>query len=324
MQYLRATALWAFLCCALGIGAQTLSNAVYQSYIATYKVLAIDQMQRYQIPASITLAQGLLESAAGQSYLAREANNHFGIKVSSDWTGPYLVKADDNPNDRFRRYNSVEESFEDHSRFLHRDRYKALYQLSLYDYKGWARTLKSCGYATSPTYADNLISVIERYNLAEFDHMTLTGPLLGGGYANQGGVYTPAEPQLTNVSTLSAYDLFFVTHPIRRCNGHYYVVAQAGDNLNSVSKATGLRKRRLRKWNEWPRGFEIRMGDIIYLEAKSRRADKSMKGVVHVVQPGESFFDIAQRYGIKVKSIYQINALPDDFRAVPGDRLRVY
>ena len=127
-------------------------------------------MKRYGIPASITLAQGLLESAAGQSRLAKEANNHFGIKVSGYWTGPYIVKSDDRPDDKFRVYSSPAESYEDHSKFLRSGkRYASLFDLKKTDYKGWAHGLKRAGYATSPTYAQALINMIDKYNLHTFD-----------------------------------------------------------------------------------------------------------------------------------------------------------
>ena len=131
--------------------------------------MAIDQMLRYKIPASITLAQGLLESGAGTSTLARKANNHFGIKCGRAWKGPYVLQDDDERNEKFRKYRSVEESYEDHSRFLQQARYSSLFDLSPKDYKGWARGLKRCGYATNPRYASLLIDLIERYDLDQYD-----------------------------------------------------------------------------------------------------------------------------------------------------------
>ena len=149
----------------------TAQNSVYQQYVARYHTMAVDQMKRYGVPASITLAQGLLESNAGRSMLAVKANNHFGIKVGGDWTGPYVVKSDDRPDDRFRKYRSVEESYEDHSLFLRRPRYAALYDLEPTDYVGWARGLKAAGYATNPSYAQLLINIIEQHNLMQYDRL---------------------------------------------------------------------------------------------------------------------------------------------------------
>ena len=153
------------------------TNQAYWSYIDQYKGLAIEQMRKYHIPASITLAQGLLESGAGRSSLATKANNHFGIKVSGNWTGPYVLKNDDAPNEKFRKYKSAKDSYEDHSKFLQGRRYQGLFQLKITDYRGWAKGLKAAGYATSPTYAESLIRIIEMYNLYQFDSEVVGGAI---------------------------------------------------------------------------------------------------------------------------------------------------
>ena len=144
-------------------------SSTAEAYIARYKNIAIQEMNQYGIPASIKLAQALLESGNGNSSLARNANNHFGIKSTSSWQGKSVLKADDHPDDRFRVYNTPEESFRDHSQFLLRKRYAALFELDRDDYKGWARGLKRAGYATNPRYAELLINLIERYNLQQYD-----------------------------------------------------------------------------------------------------------------------------------------------------------
>jgi len=144
-------------------------SASAQDYITQYKSIAIKEMNDYGIPASITLAQGLLESANGNSLLAREANNHFGIKCTSDWRGETFLQDDDSKNDCFRVYQSPEESFRDHSEFLLRKRYAALFELDKNDYAGWAHGLKKAGYATNPRYAELLIDLIERYGLYQYD-----------------------------------------------------------------------------------------------------------------------------------------------------------
>lgn len=140
------------------------------SYIEQYKDIAIEEMNKYGIPASIKLAQAILESGNGNSYLARSANNHFGIKCGGVWTGKSVKKDDDNRNDCFRVYKKAEESFRDHSQFLLRKRYEKLFTLAKDDYKGWARGLKEAGYATNPRYPQLLIDLIERYNLQQYDH----------------------------------------------------------------------------------------------------------------------------------------------------------
>ena len=147
----------------------------YEAYIDTYKGLAVEQMERYGIPASITLAQGLLESAAGQSELSRKANNHFGIKCGGSWNGPYVLRDDDARNEKFRAYSSPRESYEDHSVFLAtRSRYAFLFKYKKSDYKAWAHGLKKAGYATNPRYAHLLIKLIHRYDLDRYDKMTVS------------------------------------------------------------------------------------------------------------------------------------------------------
>lgn len=165
----------ALLLCTLPSGAQMKWNQTYQTYINQYKDLAIEQMLKYRIPASITLAQGLFESAAGRSSLVRQGNNHFGIKCHTSWTGPTQYHDDDARGECFRVYSDARESYEDHSRFLARQqRYARLFSLNSNDYKGWARGLKQCGYATNPQYANKLIQIIELYKLHDYDKENAT------------------------------------------------------------------------------------------------------------------------------------------------------
>ena len=263
--------------------------------------MAVDQMQRYRIPASITLAQGLIESGSGQSRLAREAHNHFGIKVGMNWTGPYIVMADDRPDDRFRKYRTDDESYEDHSRFLRNNqRYRSLFDLKITDYKGWAYGLKRCGYATNPRYPEMLIGMIERYNLQQFDS------------------YTSGRYHSTTTSPASESD-FFSRHIVYRINKTYMILAISGDTWEKVSRETGVSVKKLLKYNERPKGSPLAIGDVVYLQKKRTKADKSLKGVPHVVQPGESLYDIAQHYAIRLKSIYKLNALSADYVPEPGD-----
>lgn len=150
-------------------GNTLISSYTAENYIERFKDIAIREMNSNGIPASITLAQGILESGNGNSSLAREANNHFGIKCTSEWKGKTILKDDDQKDDCFRVYTSADESFRDHSEFLKRKRYAALFELNKNDYQGWALGLKEAGYATNPRYAELLISLIERYNLNSFD-----------------------------------------------------------------------------------------------------------------------------------------------------------
>lgn len=267
-------------------------NSQYLEYIEKYKGEAVEQMQRYRIPASITLAQGLLESGAGRSTLTRRSNNHFGIKCGSGWSGRKTYHDDDARGECFRVYKNARESYEDHSRFLAgKQRYASLFKLKTTDYKGWARGLKKAGYATNPAYATRLIELIELYELDRFDN----GNLKGTWIAN------PHEPFLAN--------------------GLLYVVARAGDTFESLSEEFGISARKLRKYNDLYKGYLLRQGDIIYLEKKNRRAHKAYK--VHRVQPGESMYLISQRYGIRLERLYKMNRFSADYAPSAGEVLRL-
>lgn len=267
-------------------------NSQYLDYIEKYKDEAVEQMQRYHIPASITLAQGLLESGAGRSELTRRSNNHFGIKCGSDWRGSKTYHDDDARGECFRVYKNASESFEDHSRFLAgKQRYASLFKLKTTDYKGWARGLKKAGYATSPTYANKLIELIELYELDRFDN----GRLKGTWIAN------PHEPYLAN--------------------GLLYVVARDGDTFESLSDEFDISARKLRKYNDLYKGYSLKRGDIIYLQKKNRRAHKAYK--THIVQSGESMYLISQRYGIRLDRLYKMNDKTPDYNLQTGDMLRL-
>lgn len=289
----------------LPLGAQTKWNAKYQTYINQYKDLAIAQMLRYNIPASITLAQGLLESNAGMSELARKGNNHFGIKCHN-WTGATTYHDDDASQECFRAYKDVYESYEDHSKFLSKQsRYRSLFQLARTDYKGWARGLKRCGYATNPTYANSLINIIELYKLQKYDKA-------------------------------SSYDRFMVKrsevgdnavgtslHPIHTYNKNYYLQARTGDTFKSIAKEVGISYRKLARYNERNKNDVLKQGEIVYLKKKQTKADKLYKNRPHRVKQGESMYSIAQYYGIRLKSLYKMNRLSPDYTLRTGDLLKV-
>ena len=286
---------------SLSASAQSPWNQRYQDYINRYKDVAIQEMQRYGIPASITLAQGLLESGAGQSELCRKGNNHFGIKCH-EWSGRTIYHDDDESQECFRAYNSALESFEDHSRFLaEKPRYKRLFSLSRTDYKGWARGLKECGYATNPQYANSLIGIIETYQLHQYDRAT-------GRHHNTGGVAGSVVNE----------------HPIHAYNKNFYLYARSGDTFKSLAAETGVSARRLARYNELDRKHQLSEGEVVYLEKKQTRALKDFKNRPHVVRAGDSMHSIAQMYGIRLKSLYQKNGLSPDYMPRVGDRLRVY
>lgn len=287
--------------------AQMRHNTAYDQYIAQYKDLAISQMIHYKIPASITLAQGLLESAAGRSDLARKGNNHFGIKCHG-WTGRTTYHDDDERQECFRAYNNVWDSYEDHSKFLSgQSRYSRLFSLSITDYKGWARGLKACGYATNPRYADNLIRVIEQYQLYQYD----TAKTYDKFIAKHNSTDKPSNAETG-------------LHHIYLYNKNYYVVAREGDTFKTIADEIGISYRKLARYNERNKKDKLQQGDIVYLKEKRSKADKKYKKVPHTVKMGESMYSISQRYGIKLKSLYKKNKLSDDYMPQVGDQLRVY
>lgn len=292
-------------------------NQRYQDYIDKYKDVAIYEMLSHGIPASITLAQGLLESAAGNSDLSRKGNNHFGIKCH-DWTGRTMHHDDDARGECFRVYDSAFDSYEDHSRFLQRARYKKLFSLKRTDYAGWARGLKECGYATNPKYAQLLIDIIRCYNLDNFDRATAYNErnlrqLSGNNYIASNG--TQSNNNVTR-TTLS--------HEVRMNNKNYYVVARNGDTFRTIAAEFDVSYKKIAKYNERDAKDILREGDIVYLEKKRSKADKQFKGVAHVVKRGESMYTIAQKYGIKLKSLYKMNNLSYDYDLRINDRIRVY
>lgn len=272
----------------------------YEKYIKTYGALAIEQQKKYKIPASITLAQGLLESGAGQSDLARRSNNHFGIKCHSDWRGGRVYHDDDLRGECFRKYKRVEDSYEDHSKFLKRSRYDRLFQLKITDYKGWARGLQKCGYATDRAYANKLIKVIEDYELYRYD----TGKVHKS---------TRQEKKKLKYPT--------VKYTIYRTYGLLYVYAKENDSFDQIAQNLDFPVKDLKKFNEVPEDFPLQKGDIVYIEKKKKKADKP--NYDHVVQVGESMHSIAQKYGIQIKSLYKMNKKDKDYVPEEGDVLKL-
>lgn len=271
----------------------------YEKYISQYSDLAVQHQKKYRIPASITLAQGLLESGAGQSDLAQRSNNHFGIKCHSDWNGGRVYHDDDLRGECFRKYKNVADSYDDHSRFLaERSRYAVLFDLNIKDYKAWAKGLQKCGYATDRAYANKLIKVIEDYELYLFD-------------SAKGKKKTAVKK--TTVPRLK-YEIY-------RTHGLIYVYAKDNDNFDQIAQSLGFSARELMKFNEVPAEFPLQAGDIVYLEKKKKKADKP--DYDHVVQVGESMHTISQLYGIQIKSLYKLNKKDKDYVPEEGDVLKL-
>ena len=281
-----------FLFIAVFVSAQT-KNPIYLDYINKYKDIAIDHQKRYKIPASITLAQGLLESAAGTSELARKSNNHFGIKCHNSWEGKRVYHDDDEKGECFRKYRNPKESYEDHALFLTKSpRYEKLFKLDITDYKGWAHGLKRCGYATVKAYASKLIQTIELYGLHRYDGKGL--PRMPKGYEY---------------------------HDMDSKWGLPYVVARDGDTQRLIARQFELYAYQIRRYNDFPRGYKLKAGDIVYLKAKRRRAQKPY--TTHTLQPGESLHDVSQKYGIKLKRLLSRNKISGERVPRVGDVLRL-
>ena len=263
--------------------------------------MAVSQMKQNGIPASITMAQALLESGAGGSELARKANNHFGIKCGSSWYGETYTHFDDGRNECFRKYSNVEDSYADHSKFLKRERYSRLFSLDKKDYQNWARGLKACGYATSPTYADRLISIIELYELYKLDEGEKQAP-------------KPRKQTQTEASSIRV---------LSTNNGITCAIARDGDTWDSLAKELDISKKKLLKYNEADASIRLTTGDYIYLGKKAKKGDKKYKDYWHRIQQGESMYSISQKYGIQLASLYKLNYRATDYKPMEGDLLKV-
>jgi LysM repeat protein len=277
-------------------------NQRYQTYIDQYRDMAIEQMLKNKIPASITLAQGILESGAGNSDLVRKGNNHFGIKCHG-WTGRTVHHDDDAKKECFRAYNNARESYDDHSQFLRRNkRYAPLFKLAVTDYKGWAHGLKSCGYATNPNYAPQLIGLIELYKLYRYD----TAKSFDKFMAQNSG---------------QREDGFL--HPIHIYNKNYFLQARKGDTFESIGKEIGISGKKIAKYNERDYHSPLQENEMIWLKKKQKKADEAYKNRRHRVKAGESMYSIAQYYGIRLKNLYKMNKLSPDYQLRIGDELRL-
>lgn len=295
-RIIRLTAVVLAFSFSFGIHAQRRKSS-YVDYIKKYSDLAVQQMNEHQIPASITLAQGLLESGAGTSLLARKSNNHFGIKCGSSWRGRTVRHDDDARNECFRAYRNPRDSYEDHSVFLKRGaRYAFLFKLKITDYKGWARGLKQAGYATDPSYANRLITIIEDYDLYKYDHR-----------------------KRRNSSKRETMVLY--PHQVYIANDIAYIIARDGDTFEALDKEFDISQKRLAKYNDLHRDYTLTNGDIIYLKKKRDEALKPY--TVYIVRDGDSMHSISQKFAIRLKSLYKMNRKDGDYIPEVGDRLRL-
>ena len=287
-----------------------------EEYCQLYGAKAQQQMQLYGIPASITLAQGMYESAYGSSYLAVVARNHFGIKAYRGWSGPTVNCDDDSRNEPFCRFSTVEEGFEYHSKFLKENaRYRSLFSLGKTDYKAWAKGLSKCGYATNPQYASQLISIIERYNLTVYDSGKAVGGKTSGSTktskaSKRSKSSKTAKSKTAKASKSTKSSQPQMTHKLyvtAEKGGLRYILAKQGDTLDALSDELCVTEHRLRRWNDFPKGYQLREGEVVYLERKHAKADAQYPS--HVVQAGESLLSISQLYGVRVSSLMKLNGL---------------
>jgi hypothetical protein len=289
-----------------------------EEYIAHYADDAVREMKKSGIPASITLAQACLESSDGNSPLAVEANNHFGIKCAN-WPGPGYYQDDDAPNECFRKYSSAFESFDDHSNFLKsRPRYASLFELDPTDYRGWAHGLKKAGYATDPNYADRLIKIIEDYNLHRYD----TGNESAVAYASATGRALPHSQhsfkKIVEVPSAAPVDIY-TERKVMTINGASYILARSGDNFKKLSEELHLGYWQLPKYNELPGDANLTAGQVVYITPKKRNAEVKN----YIVKEGDDLHAIAQQLGIKSKFIRKYNGLSENQTLTPGMNLMV-
>lgn len=287
--------LYVFLFVALGATAQH-RNPAFLSYIDQYYDLAQKQQQEHKIPASIVLAQGLLESSAGQSDFAKQSNNHFGIKCNNNWTGDKIYHDDDAKGECFRKYDRVLDSYEDHSTFLKsRPRYASLFYLNPTDYEGWAHGLKKAGYATDPAYGYKLVSIIEDYNLHRFD---LGDKVVGA----------PKSPTVIKHRASMGSIQALTSHAVFRVHKVQCVTSYIGDTYAMIAEEFGITENKIRAYNEVGSTDSLTVGTRVFIEPKKNKAPTAYE--THVVQDGESMYSIAQYYAIKVQNLYLLNNMP--------------
>ncbi len=272
-------------------------------YIEKYKKIAIDEMKRSGIPASITLAQGMLESDNGNSPLALKSNNHFGIKCHRTWNGQKVYHDDDENGECFRKYNSPEDSYRDHTDFLvNTPRYEKLFGYKSNDYKKWAKGLKSAGYATSRSYAEDLIRIIKENELYRLDEGDYSKPLAYNKTSKN-------EEFTVDIKRRKVYER----------NRIKYIIVEQGDNLDKITKEMGLLSWELKRYNEISDSMKIESGQALYLQPKRRKAE--VGNDFHIVKDGETMYSISQLYGIKLKKLYRKNRMKTGQELQTGQKI---
>ncbi|VAW16668.1 Hemagglutinin [hydrothermal vent metagenome] len=283
-----------------------------EEYILKYQLLAIREMERSGIPASITMAQACLESADGNSELSRKSNNHFGIKCKAGWKGKKVYYDDDHHNECFRKYRHVEDSYIDHTSFLMGNyRYAFLFNYAPTDYKSWAKGLKKAGYATARDYDKKLIKIIETYKLNLLDEK------IGGRE-----IARFTQPRLAKDNAEGGFFINpYQTRKVELRNGIRSVVVRNGDTFETIAREFGLEDWEIYKFNDYHVGYKPQPNEIIYISPKKRRAQKHFP--THTVRQGESLHSISQMYGIRLHSLYRLNRIDPGQRIVVGQKLEL-
>lgn len=317
----------------------------YVAYVEKYAPIAVNEMKRSGVPASITLAQGLLESRAGQSALASKGNNHFGVKCHNDWKGKQFRQDAEIKNECFRAYASADESFHDHSDFLrYQDRYKFLFELDPTDYKGWARGLKKAGYATDPAYPQKLIKIIEEYKLYEYDldevkPSAKAKPAERKNISGKEEAKKPAKVRKAHVSVPAQTPLalekprqldrkyaeehhYVISRTMLSGNGVPFIKAVEGETYSSIAKSHNLFLKELLAFNDLDREIALEKGTVVYLQPKKQRTEKGLDKYI-VGSDTETLRDIAQRFAVKIKSLKKMNSLADDYQPSEGDSIKL-
>lgn len=302
----------ALLCSLVHAQGQRLSA---EQYIAQWKEVAVRKMKEHGIPASITLAQGLLESGNGNSKLAREGNNHFGIKCTPDWTGGKTFHDDDAKGECFRKYRNAEQSYEDHAKFLLRPRYASLFELKPTDYKGWAHGLKKAGYATDPKYAPKLISLIERYELHKLDRGVDIAPRQASK-PQQPRPAAKASGQGGQVVTIGGGRAVELSEGSRV----KFVRAREGEDLRRLAREMEMTHGMLARWNDMDKEATLAAGQRVYIQPKR---NQSRAHDLHTAREGESLWSVSQQYGVKLSRLAKYNQLQPDARLNEGQRVHL-
>ena len=297
-----------------------------EKYISQYAELAVKEMYRSGVPASITLAQGLLESGNGKSILAVKGNNHFGIKCHKGWTGKSMRHDDDKKNECFRVYDSPEESFRDHSDFLrYRDRYSFLFDFRITDYKSWAHGLKKAGYATDPSYPQKLIRIIEEYDLHKYDRKSSRkhSEESSDEVIQQELPKSPSqiEQDVPLEENMREQFSFSLSRPVYTRNRVPFVYAEEGDTYEILASLYGLFPREILKFNDVKDPSDLKPGDVVYLRTKKNRSAKGLDK--HVMEEGETLAEISQRYAVKLSRIYKLNGFDQSYVPSEGEIIKL-